>query len=194
MRGGDSKSDHWSLAKNVHCCRVTTFKSNTTICLFSTLLLYIGPTIHLSLKLLFLKPLAFNLLASMEKLLAESPLIKLGHHNESRTATPMHVNLLKWHHVCEFSASYTNLTNANFCKYENSRRNGKIRLLPKSGEQKPIKRQSMMTLTWWKHIRFVLLELIWANLKLFNGGQLLFIQLHLTLWLEGPIPFKKINK
>lgn len=69
----------------------------------------------------------------------QSPLIKLGHHNESRTATSMHVNLLKRHHDREFSTCFTNLTNVNFSKYENRRRNGKILLLPNSKEQNPKK-------------------------------------------------------
>lgn len=44
----------------------STFESNKAICLFSTLLLYISQTIHLSTKLLFLKLLAFTSLAQTE--------------------------------------------------------------------------------------------------------------------------------
>lgn len=61
----------------------STFESNKAICLFSTLLLHISQTVHLSPKLLFLKLLAFTLLASEVRLLAVHPFTKLGSNNKT---------------------------------------------------------------------------------------------------------------
>ncbi len=69
----------------------STFESNKAICLFSTLLLHISQTVHLSPKLLFLKLLAFTLLASRMRLLAVHPFIKLGPRNKTSSNITMHL-------------------------------------------------------------------------------------------------------
>lgn len=82
----------------------STFVSNKAICLFFTLLLHISQNDHLSSKLLFLKLLAFTLLASKVRPLTVCPFIKLGHHNKSSSDITKHINLLKQHHNSEFFA------------------------------------------------------------------------------------------
>lgn len=87
----------------------STFKSNKAICLFSTLLLHIAQTIHLSPKLLFLKLLAFTLLASRVKPLAVCLFIKLWHHKELNPDITIYVNLLKQQHTTNSSHNLIHL-------------------------------------------------------------------------------------
>lgn len=81
----------------------------------------------------------------------------------------MHVNLLKRHHDCEFSACFTNLTNVNFSEYENRRSDGKTWLLPNSEEQKAENRPKIDMME--NKLYLGLLQLKEDHLKLFDGGQ-----------------------